>query len=247
MLELYYWPTPNGKKVTILLEECGLAYTIKPVRIAQGDQFTPDFLKISPNNRMPALVDTEPQGGGKPVTIFESGAIMMYIAEIAGKFFPQETLGKYDVIQWVMWQMANQGPKLGEQGHFRRAAALHAETDFSYALKRFDDEAHRLYGVLNLGLFDKHWLAAGEYTIADMICYPWAVNWKIRGFDIEEFPHVKRWLDAISARPAVQKGMEVGADLSVDMSKLSEEERARVAKILMNQRATPIPREWVRA
>jgi GST-like protein len=244
MLELYYWPTPNGKKVTILLEECGVPYEIKPVHIAQGDQFTPDFLKISPNNRMPALVDSEPKGGGGPVAIFESGAIMMYVAEKLGKFYPQETHKKYDVIQWVMWQMANQGPKLGEQGHFHRAKASATGGDFTYALKRFDDEAHRLYGVMELGLFNKEWLAADAYTIADMICYPWAATWKIRGFDIAEFPNVKRWLEALAARAAVKKGMEVGADMSVDPSKLSDEEKARVAKILMNQRATPIPKEW---
>ena len=244
MLEVYYWPTPNGKKVTILLEECGLPYTIKPVRIGYGDQFTPEFLKISPNNRMPALVDTDPKGGGGPVAIFESGAIMMYVAEKAGRFFPQETRKRYDVIQWIMWQMANQGPKLGEQGHFHRAAASAKSGDFTYAIKRFDDEAHRLYGVMELGLFNKEWLAAGEYTIADMICYPWAATWKIRGFDIGEFPHVKRWLETMAARPAVKRGMDAGADLSVDTSKLSDEDKARMAKILMNQRATPIPKEW---
>jgi len=244
MLDLYYWPTPNGKKVTILLEECGLPYTIKAVRIAQGDQFTPEFLKISPNNRMPALVDTEPKGGGAPVAIFESGAIMMYVAETAEKFYPQETHKKYDVIQWIMWQMANQGPKLGEHGHFHRAAASATGGDFSYALKRFDDEAHRLYGVMNLGLHKKEWLAADEYTIADMICYPWAFTWKLRGLDIGEFPNVKRWLETMAARPAVKKGMEVGAEMSTDPSKLSDEEKARIAKILMNQRATPIPKEW---
>ena len=243
MLDLYYWPTPNGKKVTILFEECGLPYTIKPVRIAQGDQFTPEFLKISPNNRMPALVDTEPKSG-KPVAIFESGAIMMYVAEKVGRFYPQETRKRYDVIQWIMWQMANQGPKLGEQGHFHRVAASAKDGDFSYALTRFDNEAHRLYGVMNLGLFNKEWLAADEYTIADMICYPWAATLKIRGFDIGEFPNVKRWLDAMAARPAVEKGMVAGADLSFDPSKLSDEERARVTAILTNQRATPIPKEW---
>lgn len=244
MLELYYWPTPNGKKVTILLEELGVAYALKPVRIGQGDQFAPDFLRISPNNRMPALVDTEPKGGGKPIAIFESAAIMMYVAEKAGKFFPQETRKKYDVIQWIMWQMANQGPKLGEQGHFHRAAASAKNGDFSYAIKRFDDEAHRLYGVMELGLFRNEWLAADEYTIADMICYPWAATWKIRGFDIGEFPSVKRWLETIAARPAVKKGMDVGADLSIDPAKLSDEDKARIAKVLTNQRATPIPREW---
>ncbi|HEY5047554.1 MAG TPA: glutathione S-transferase N-terminal domain-containing protein [Rhizomicrobium sp.] len=244
MLELYYWPTPNGKKVTILLEECELPYALKPVRIAQGDQFAADFLRISPNNRMPALVDTEPTGRGTPIAIFESGAIMMYVAEKAGRFYPRDTRQRYDVIQWVMWQMANQGPKLGEQGNFHRAVAAGKDGDLSYAIKRFDNEAHRLYGVMELGLFGKEWLAADEYTIADMICYPWAATWKIRGFEIAEFPNVKRWLEAMAARPAVGKGMEAGAGLSIDPATLSDADKARIAKILTNQRATPIPKEW---
>jgi GST-like protein len=244
MLELHYWPTPNGKKVTILLEELGLPYTIKPMNIGRGDQFQPELLKISPNNRMPALVDTEPKGGGEPVALFESGAIMMYVAEKAGRFFPQGTREKYDVVQWIMWQMANQGPKLGEQGHFMRASQNTANGDLTYAIRRFSDEAHRLYGVMNLGLFNKRWLAAGEYTIADMISYPWAVTWKMRGIDLDEFPHVKRWMEEMEARPAVVKGMAAGADLSEDLSKLPEEEKARRLKILTNQRATPIPKEW---
>ncbi|HEY1612637.1 MAG TPA: glutathione S-transferase N-terminal domain-containing protein [Rhizomicrobium sp.] len=244
MLELHYWPTPNGKKVTILLEESGLPYTIKPMNIGRGDQFQPDMLKISPNNRMPALVDTEPKGGGEPVALFESGAIMMYIAEKAGRFWPHDMRGRYDVIQWAMWQMANQGPKMGEQGHFQRAAQSGKFGDQAYAVRRFNDEVHRLYGVLNLGLHRKQWLAAGEYTIADMICYPWAAIWKARDIDLGEFPNVKRWLDEIGERPAVKKGMAVGADLSEDQSRLSDEEKGRRMKLLTNQRATPIPKEW---
>src|SRR5579863_10275572 len=156
MLELYYWPTPNGKKVTILLEEVGLPYEIIPVNISRGDQFGEQFLKISPNNRMPALVDSDPPGGKGPVSIFESGAIMMYIAEKAGKFWPQDIRGKYEVTQWIMWQMANQGPKLGECGHFRRLGDR--EGDQSYAVRRFTDEANRLYGVLNNRLYDRRYL-----------------------------------------------------------------------------------------
>jgi len=239
MLDLYFWPTPNGKKVTILLEELGVPYTIKPVNIGRGDQFTSEFLKISPNNRMPALVDTDAK-----LTLFESGAIMMYVAEKAGRFFPQEIAKKYDVIQWVMWQMGNQGPKFGEQGHFFRAAQNAANGDLAYANKRFADEVHRLYGVMELGLHNKRYLAAGEYTIADMICYPWAAGWKQRKIDIDEFPNVKRWMDELEARPALQKGMAVGADLSEDVSTLPDEEKARRAKLLYNQRATPIPKEW---
>jgi GST-like protein len=244
MLELYYFPTPNGKKITILLEELAIPYTIKPVNIARGDQFKPGYLKFSPNNRMPALIDTEAMGGGAPIPIFESGAIMMYIAEKAGKFFPQEPHKKYDVVQWVMWQMANQGPKLGEQGHFQRAKAAHPDADFSYPTKRYDNEAHRLFGVMNLGLFGKEWLAAGEYTIADMICYPWANSWATRNIDIEEFPHVKAWLERMAARPGVAKGMTIGDELAANMSELSEEEKKLMAKVMNNQRAIPIPKEW---
>ncbi len=242
MLELYFWPTPNGKKVTILLEELGVPYTIRPVNIGRGDQFTPEYLRISPNNRMPALVDSEPKGGGAPLTLFESGAIMLYLAEKFGRFWPQEIHAKYDVVQWVMWQMANQGPKFGEQGHFLRADPKHG--DLTYANKRFGDEVHRLYGVMNLGLFGKGYLAAGEYTIADMICYPWAAGWKQRRIDLDEFPNVKRWMDELDARPAVQKAMAAGPEYQEDVSHLSEAEKARRARLLYNQRATPIPREW---
>jgi GST-like protein len=247
MLDLYYWPTPNGKKVTILLEELEIAYTLKPIHIGRGDQFHPDFLKIAPNNRMPALVDTAPGSGGDAITIFESGAIMMYLAEREGRFWPKEPHGRYDVVQWVMWQMANQGPKFGEQGHFMRASQVPANGDLTYAIRRFSDEVHRLYGVMNLGLFEKRYLAAGEYTIADMICYPWAAGWKLRGIELDEFPHVKRWLEELSERPAVRKGMDAGADWSEDPATLSDEEKARRLKILTNQRATAIPKEWIGA
>ena len=244
MLDLYFWPTPNGKKVTILLEELGVPYTIKPVNIGRGDQFESEFLKISPNNRMPALVDTEPKGGGKPLTVFESGAITMYVAEKLGRFFPQDMAKKYDVIQWVMWQMGNQGPKFGEQGHFFRAAQDGKNGDLTYANTRFANEVHRLYGVMELGLFNRRYLAAGEYTIADMICYPWASGWKLRKIDLAEFPNVKRWMEELEARPGLQKGMAAGADLSEDVASLPEEEKARRAKLLYNQRATPVPKDW---
>jgi GST-like protein len=152
MIDLYFWPTPNGKKITILLEEAGIPYNIKPINIGRGDQLTPDFLRISPNGRMPAIVDHAPMGGGAPITILESGAIMTYLAEKSGKFWPQEPHQKYDVAQWVYWQMANQGPKMGEQGHFRRASQDPKNGDQAYALLRFDNEVHRIYGVMNLGL-----------------------------------------------------------------------------------------------
>lgn len=239
MLDLHYWPTPNGKKVTILLEEAGVPYKIVPVNIGRGDQFTDEFLALNPNHRMPALVDHEPAGGGKPVSVFESGAIMMYIAEKIGRFWPQTVREKYAVTQWVIWQMANQGPKLGENGHFRRLGDK--QGDQSYAVRRFTDEANRLYGVLNMQLWKNRYVAGAEYTIADMITYPWTVNWQNQGQDIAEFPHFKRWFDEIGARPAVQRGLAVGADLSGDPSKLPPEEQERRAKLLYNQRARPVP------
>jgi len=239
MIDLHYWPTPNGKKVTILLEELGMPYKIVPVNIGAGDQFSDKFLEMNPNNRMPVMVDHEPKGGGKPLAIFESGAIMMYLAEKAGKFYPQDVRGKADVNQWVIWQMANQGPKSGECGHFRRVdQAKHGEQ--KYAIARFTDEVNRLYGVLNNQLYKNKYIAAGQYTIADMICYPWTINWKFQGQDLEEFPYFKRWQEEMAARPAVAKGMAVGSDLQNDPSKLSPEENARRAKMLYNQRARPV-------
>lgn len=239
MIDLHYWPTPNGKKVTILLEEAGLPYRIVPCRIGQGDQFSDAFLAISPNNRMPAIVDHEPADGGAPITLFESGAIMMYLAEKAGRFYPQELRRRHEVNQWLIWQMANQGPKSGECGHFRRVGVQ--EGDQSYAVRRFTDEVNRLYGVLNNQLYDRRYLIGDEYTIADMISYPWTINWQGQGQDLAEFPYFKRWFEELGARPALQRGMAVGSDLSIDPSTLTPEERARVQKLLYNQRARPAP------
>ncbi len=238
MIDLHYWPTPNGKKVSILLEECGLEYRIVPCAIGQGDQFKDDFLKISPNNRMPAIIDQSPNDGGEPIAIFESGAIMLYIAEKADQFYPQDIRGRHEVNQWLIWQMANQGPKLGECGHFLRLGDR--EGDQSYAVRRFTDEANRLYGVLNNRLYESPYLAGSEYTIADMISYPWCVNWEAQEQNIEEFPYFKRWFDELSDRPAVKRGMEAGSDLSMDLSKLSEEEQVKIRKMLYNQRARPV-------
>jgi GST-like protein len=239
MIDLHYWPTPNGKKVTILLEECGLPYRIVPCSIGQGDQFKDEFLAICPNNRMPAMVDTEPVDGGAPVTLFESGAIMLYIAEKAGQFYPQELRPRHEVNQWLIWQMANQGPKTGERGHFSRLGD--SEGDQSYALRRFTDEVNRLYGVMNNRLYDRRYLAGDEYTIADMISYPWTVGWEAQGQDIEEFPYFKRWFEELSARPGVQRGMDAGSEFSVDYSKLGEDDIKRLKSMLYNQRARPAP------
>jgi len=239
MIDVHFWPTPNGKKVTILLEECGLPYKIVPCSIGQGDQFEESFLAISPNNRMPALVDHEPVDGGEPLALFESGAMMIYIAEKAGRFYPQDLRGRHEVNQWLIWQMANQGPKTGECGHFRRLGE--EQGDQSYAIRRFTDEVNRLYGVMNNRLYDRRYLAGDEYTIADMISYPWTVNWEGQGQQIDDFPYFKRWFEELSARPGVQRGMNAGSDLSVDTAKLSKEEIAKLRAMLYNQRARPAP------
>jgi GST-like protein len=247
MYELYYYPTPNGMKVTILFEELAVPYKIVTLNIGSGDQFSPNYLKIAPNNRMPALVDHAPKDGGAPISVFESAAIMMYVAEKEGRYFPQNARGKYAVVQWLMWQMANQGPKMGEQTHFRRAAKDPKNGDLAYATKRFDDEVHRLYGVMNLGLHKKSYLAGDDYSIADMCCYAWASTWAMRAIELEEFPNVKRWMDEVAARPAVQKGMAVSPENLVNLSTLSEkelEELTRQAKPAANQRARPVPTEW---
>jgi GST-like protein len=237
MINLHYWPTPNGKKVTILLEELGVPYTIVPVNIGKGDQFKDSYLQIGPNNRMPAMVDTDPADGGGPLSVFESGAIMMYLAEKFGKFYPQALRQRYEVNQWLIWQVANQGPKLGETGHFRRLGDK--QGDQSYAVRRFTDEANRLYGVLNNRLYDRRYLTGDDYTIADMIAYPWTVGWQNQGQDLAEFPYFKRWFDELSARPAVQRGLAVKA--GEPEGPISDEEQARRNKLLYNQRARPAP------
>jgi GSH-dependent disulfide-bond oxidoreductase len=239
MIDLHYWPTPNGKKITILLEETGLPYRIVPCRIGRGDQFGEAFLKISPNNRMPAMVDHEPADGGTPISLFESGAIMLYLAEKAGRFYPQSLRERHEINQWVMWQMANQGPKTGECGHFRRLGDT--QGDQSYAVRRFTDEVNRLYGVLNNRLYDRRYIAGAEYSIADMICYPWTVGWEGQGQNIDEFRYFKRWFEEVGARPAVQRGMQVGLDMSMDYEKLSPDEVKRLVSLLYNQRARPAP------
>ena len=240
MIDVHYWPTPNGKKVTILLEELAMPYKIIPCNIGKGDQFTKGFLDIGPNNRMPAIVDHAPKDGGKPISVFESGAIMMYLADKAGRFYPQDVRGRTEVNQWVIWQMANQGPKTGEAGHFSRLADT--KGDQTYAKTRFSDEVNRMYGVMNNRLYDRRYLAGDEYSIADMICYPWTVNWKGQGQNIDDFKYFKRWFDELSARPAVQRGLAVTAGVPAeDPNTLPPEEKERRAKLLYNQRARPAP------
>jgi GST-like protein len=239
MIDVHYWPTPNGKKVTILLEECGLDYRIVQCSIGQGDQFKDEFLAISPNNRMPAIIDHEPADGGSAIAIFESGAIMMYVAEKADQFYPQDLRGRYEVNQWLIWHMANQGPKSGEAGHFRRLG--NDQGDQGYAQRRFNDEVNRLYGVMNNRLYDRRYLAGDDYTIADMISYPWTENWEAQGQDLDEFPYFKRWFEELGARDAVRRGMAAGSDLSVDYSTLGKEDVKRLRAMLYNQRARPAP------
>ncbi len=239
MIDLHFWPTPNGKKVSIFLEEASLPYKLVPCNIGRGDQFKPDFLKWNPNHRMPVIVDHAPAEGGGPLAVFESGAILLYLAEKIGKFLPRDLRGRTETQQWLIWQMANQGPKLGEYGHFHRLGE--GQGDQSYARRRFADEANRLYGVINNRLYDRRYLAGDAYTIADMISYPWIANPEMHGQKLEEFPYLARWHRELSARPGVQRGMAVGSDLRLDPASLSPAEREKLQKMLYNQRAIPAP------
>jgi GST-like protein len=239
MIHLHYWPTPNGKKLTILLEEAQIPYRVVYCNIGMGDQFSDDFLDISPNNRMPAIVDDKPADGGAPLSVFESGACLLYLADKYGCFGGDSEREKWEVCQWIMWQMANQGPKMGERGHFARLKD--SEGDQSYGLRRFTDETHRLFGVMNHRLYDRRYLAGNNYTIADMASYPWGTYWEPAGIDLDEFKYFKRWYQEISERPAVRRGMAVGEDQGQDYSMLNDEEKARLKALLYNQRARPAP------
>lgn len=241
MIDVHYWPTPNGKKVTIALEELELPYRVVECNIGAGHQFADDFLAISPNNRMPALVDHEPSGGGDPISVFESGAILMYLAEKTGQLWPEKPRDHWEVVQWVIWQMANQGPKHGECGHFRRLGDR--QGDQTYAVTRFTDEVNRICGVLNCRLYDRPYVAGDAYTIADIACYPWCANLDRYAQDLDDFKHLKRWVLELAARPAVQRGMAVGSDFGEDYAKLSKEEIESRMKMLYNQRARKAPDE----
>ena len=205
MINLHYWPTPNGHKITIFLEEAGTPYKIFPVNIGKGEQFNPEFLKIGPNNRMPAIVDDDPAEKGPPMAVFESGAILQYLAEKTGKFMAKDLRGRFETMQWLFWQMANLGPVSGHNNHF----ANYAVDKIPYAIKRFVDETNRLYAVMDGRLRDREFLA-GPYSIADMACYPWTVSWERYGQNMDDFPNLKRWWNAIHDRPAVIKAYEVG-------------------------------------
>jgi GST-like protein len=198
MIDLYYWTTPNGHKMTMFLEEAGVPYTIHPVNIGKGDQFKPEFLKISPNNRIPAIVDRAPADGGEPIAMFESGAILLYLADKIGRFIPRDTRARLECIQWLFWQMGNLGPIAGQNHHF----VHYAPEKLPYAIERYVNETGRLYAVLNKRLADREFIT-GEYTIADMASYPWVLPER-QSQNIDDFPHLKRWKEAIKARPATQ-------------------------------------------
>ena len=205
MIDLHYAPTPNGWKISIMLEECGLPYTLVPMQLGRGDQHTPDFLKLSPNGRMPAIVDHATADGGPPISIFESGAILIYLAEKSGRFLPTDLRGRMEVLQWLMWQMAGLGPMLGQNGHF----LLYAPEKIPYAMDRYTREAKRLYGVLDAHLAGRDYIAA-DYSIADMACFPWIMTHKAQGLTLDDYPNVQRWYALLRARPALQAGLAVG-------------------------------------
>ena len=207
MIDLYFAATPNGWKATIMLEECGLPYTVHPVNIGAGEQFAPDFLRLSPNNRIPAIIDTAPHDGAAPVSVFESGAILLYLAEKTGRFLPADLRGGVAATEWLMWQMGGLGPMLGQNGHF----ALYAPEKIAYAIDRYAREADRLYGVLDRQLARTGAYVAGvDYTIADIACFPWIITHKAQGIDMGKFPHVARWFADVRARPGVKAGTAVG-------------------------------------
>ena len=204
MIEVYSWPTPNGHKVHIMLEECGLAYRVHPVDIGAGDQFSPAFLAISPNNKIPAITDSEGVDG-KPMSLFESGAILLYLAGKTGKLLPADVRGKYEVLQWLMFQMGGVGPMLGQAHHFR----IYAPEKLPYAIDRYTNEAMRLYSVINKRLAHSTYLGGPAYSIADIAVFPWLRSWKNQGVEMSDYPHLKGWFDEIAKRPAVQRGLEV--------------------------------------
>ncbi len=239
MIDLYYWTTPNGHKITIFLEEAGLAYKLIPINIGKGEQFKADFLAISPNNRIPALVDHAPAGGGRPAAVFESGAMLVYLAEKTGKFLSSDPRARVDALQWLFWQMGNLGPMSGQNNHFSN----YAVEKIPYAMDRYRNEVNRLYGVLNKRLADRAFLT-GEYSIADMASYPWIVPYERQGQKIEDFPHLERWFETIRAKPAVVRSYEKAKEVNPNLGGIrTAEERA----ILFGQTAASVERAAARA
>lgn len=231
MLELYYWPTPNGHKITLFLEETGLDYRIQPVDISAGDQFKPEFLAFSPNNRMPAIIDRAPADGGEPITVFESGAILVYLAEKTGQFLPSDVRGRKTVLEWLFWQVGGLGPMAGQNHHF----VQYAPEKLPYAIDRYVRETNRLYGVLDRRLAKVPFLGGEHYSIADMASYPWVVPWQRQQQNLDDFPHLKRWFESIAARPATIRAYEKGKPYQARPS-VTEEGK----KILFGQTAASL-------
>lgn len=227
MIDLYYWTTPNGHKVSILLEETGLEYSVRPVHIGKGEQFAPEFLKIAPNNRIPAIVDHAPADGGEPIALFESGAILEYLADKSGQFLPSETRARFEVLQWLYWQMGGVGPMAGQNHHFVR----YAPEPIPYAIERYVKETARLYGVLDRQLAGRDYVA-GDYSIADMAIYPWAKLWEMQRQRLEDFPNMAAWLERIGARPAVQRAYALVEKVNEDPQALLT---AEARKLLFGQ------------
>ena len=231
MIDLYYWTTPNGHKITMMLEELALPYKLIPINIGKGDQFDPDFLEVAPNNRIPAIVDHAPSGRKLPLSVFESGAILLYLAEKTGRFIPQDIKGRTRVLQWLFWQMAGLGPMAGQNHHF----GIYAPEKIEYAIKRYVNETARLYAVLNKQLGRKEFVA-GDYSIADMACYPWIVSHERQRQNLDDFPHLKRWFDEIKARPATVKAYE----LAKTVNQSPANALPGSAKILFGQNASTV-------
>ena len=231
MIDLYYWTTPNGHKITMFLEEAGLPYRLHGVNIGKGEQFSPSFLAIAPNNRIPAIVDNAPADGGDPLSLFESGAILLYLADKIGKLIPQDLRGRNDCLQWLFWQMAGLGPMLGQNHHFTQ----YAPEKIPYAIDRYVKETGRLYAVLNQRLADREFVA-GEYSIADIACYPWMLYYENQQQDLANFPHVARWLALIAARPATQRAYARAGEVNPAAGKISDEEK----KVLFGQDASTV-------
>jgi GST-like protein len=232
MIDLYYWPTPNGHKITLFLDETGLPYRIVPINIGKGEQFAPNFLKIAPNNRMPAIVDHEPADGGEPQSVFESGAILIYLALKTGRFYGETPRQRTEILQWLMWQMGGLGPMAGQNHHFSQYAA----EKIPYAIDRYVKETNRLYGVLDRQLATHAFIVGDDYSIADMAAYPWIVQHDRQGQRLEDFPNIHRWFDAIAARPATIKAYATGEAIRAASTAMTEEEKA----ILFGQTAASI-------
>lgn len=231
MIDLYYWPTPNGHKITMFLEETDLAYRIQPVNIGKGDQFRPDYLRISPNNKIPAIVDLAPADGGEPVSVFESGAILVYLGEKTGRLLPRDLRGRKAALEWLFWQVGGLGPMAGQNHHF----SVYAPEKIPYAIERYVKETNRLYGVLNRRLEDRPFILGEDYSVADIAAYPWVVPWQAQQQNLDEFPNVKRWLAAIAARPSTVRAYAQGEPYA---SKRPMSEEAK--KVLFGQTADSV-------